>query len=439
MIPGGIYPPSRPGSHGSLRSWLEKREGHVRLPPSPRRRAASATLASAMAQGPLQPYRWLPVQTYAQLQDGEKEYFLGTYVSTLSMSLDLGPEAVWEPLPLAPDSFRAAGAQPQCCKFGGDVVFCRGQVVGCCPQEHDSSRGRKAWIARLPEGMRPRMALHFAALCEESPGAPGSFAADGHSAYRPHLVTLTLTPDGWLRGLGVRGTEAALDLSALRFSTGRGIAIADTVRLHCCDVGGRRLVVLQGSLLERTFDDLAACDNHDVRPLLSLPQTCRPALDQAFVVPGHRAGGFHLVRTQPSAHFGFGGGLAWCDSVWQRDSVSLSGVVFEASAEVARLPMDLQEWNPVRRHVVITDFQKLLKRKHGSIEDAWSKAFDLDGSGAIDFSEFASACKALGYVGNATRLWAMLDEDSSGEISLEELSACTHEPGPPSAPGTAGS
>lgn len=62
-------------------------------------------------------------------------------------------------------------------------------------------------------------------------------------------------------------------------------------------------------------------------------------------------------------------------------------------------------------------------RKFGSIEEAWTYAFDTDGSGSVNFTEFGLGCKAAGYVGNATRLWAALDEDRSGEISLEELGA----------------
>merc|ERR1712087_81274 len=71
--------------------------------------------------------------------------------------------------------------------------------------------------------------------------------------------------------------------------------------------------------------------------------------------------------------------------------------------------------------IFVTDFQNFLIRKFGSIEVAWHVAFDTDGSGSINFTEFGLGCKASGYVGNATRLWAALDEDRSGEISLDEL------------------
>merc|ERR1712083_630992 len=70
----------------------------------------------------------------------------------------------------------------------------------------------------------------------------------------------------------------------------------------------------------------------------------------------------------------------------------------------------------------VEDFQKFLVRRFGCVEDAWSKAFDTDFSGSINFTEFCCGCKMSGYVGNVTRLWAALDDDRSGEISLDELS-----------------
>jgi len=478
---GNSYPPSRPNtSHGTLRAWLERREDSLsaklgragtapaaaapggrrgalsqtplgatctgplelrdsavssralraatprgatpRLPGTPLAAAGVLQGAPAEPSGPLRSYRWLPVQVHAEAKDAGSEYFLGTFVSTLT--LDLQVAAPWEAIGLEPGGFRPQG-RLECCLVAGAVVLCRGLAVGACPQEHDPQRGRNAVVGRLPEGLRPRVQLQFAALCEELQDAQGRPAADGHSAYRPHLVALFVAPDGWIRAAGLRGTLGAVDLSAVRFSTGRGVAVTDAVRVHTCDLASRRLVVLQGTLSERLFESFAACEHKASRPLLPLPQNCRPAARLPFVVAGGRSGGFHLLRTEPGAAFGFGGGLAWCDSTWYRDSISLSGLLFEAAPEALEISAGLQDWTPARRLVVVRDFQRLLRRRHGSLEAAWCQAFDVDGSGHIDFAEFMAGCKSCGFIGNVTRLWAMLDEDGSGEISMAELSADT--------------
>jgi len=369
---------------------------------------------------PLRPYRWQPVHVRSLPADALSEYFMGAHVNTLSLQLEV--EASWEPLCLAPDNFRPEG-NVCCCHMDSSLVLCRGILVGACPQEHAPESGRSILLARLPDGMRPRHALQFAAQCEELDGARGRMAADGHSSIRSHLVTLIVTPDGWISGFGLRDTEGAVDLSAVRFSTSRGMALTDAVRAHVCDVSGDRMVVLQGPVAERQFGDYRACSRHCSRLLLELPEICQPQHEQAFIVAGGRNGGFHLIRTKFSPHVGSGGGLEWADCVYNRDSIHLSGLLYRAAPQVAQLPLDINDWIPMKRFVVVRDFQNLLQRKFTSCEVAWHRVFDVSGRGHVDFSEFAQGCKISGFCGNVTRLWSMLDEHGRGQLTLHDLSA----------------
>merc|ERR1712187_679635 len=99
----------------------------------------------------------------------------------------------------------------------------------------------------------------------------------------------------------------------------------------------------------------------------------------------------------------------------------MGGMMFEVASEVVNISTLSTKWTGETLKVFVKDFQNFLIRKFGSIELAWAEAFDTDGSGSINFTEFGLGCKASGYVGNATRLWAALDSDYSGEISMAEL------------------
>jgi len=225
-----------------------------------------------------------------------------------------------------------------------------------------------------------------------------------------------VTPDGALSGISSQELSGAIDLSAVRFAIDGGISLVDEVSLHTVDVGSSRLVSLQGALNESHFL------THPKKAFALLPESCRPPQELAFVTAGSCSGGFHLLVAKPQHNSGgVGGGLWWKDSVWNRDRIHLTGVLFEVAADALSFSTLDSSWNPESLRVFVTDFQNFLIRKFGSIEEAWSQAFDLDRSGSVNFTEFGQGCKALGYVGNATRLWAALDDDRSGEISLQEL------------------
>jgi len=175
------------------------------------------------------------------------------------------------------------------------------------------------------------------------------------------------------------------------------------------------MVLLQGTVTERFF--IA----HSHKPLALLPESCRPPRELSFIVPGKSAGGFHLLAVNPSHGFGCGGDVLWRDSIWNHDRVNFTGIIYEVAEEALHISTLSSTWTEEFLAVFVKDFQNFLIRKFGSVEIAWCEAFDLDQSGSINFTEFGLGCKASGYVGNASRLWAALDEDRSGEISISEL------------------
>lgn len=394
---------------GMLGPKLWKRERlqglDSRLPPSVTRSAQTTprtprpdTIAAA--------YHWRPIQMKEHIQSSDMSYSVGTYVNTLTMDIanhTYGKDATSHLIRLESANFTSKGSL-WCYLVGGSFVICKGTVVGSCIR-----RGQHTRIGRLPVGRRPRDELKFAALSREA------YDVGGHITYSSHLVTLVVTAEGWISLVCARETEGAIDLSAVRFCTDGGISLIDQVSLHTVDVGCTRMVTLQGTLTER-FHTV-----HSFKPLALLPESCRPPRDLPFVVSGTSAGGFHLLVARPSYDMGVGGDLMWRDSIWNHDQIHLTGMMYEISPDAVHVSTLSSKWTGESLQVFVCDFQNFLIRKYGSIEQAWSMAFDTDGSGSVNFTEFGLGCKSSGYVGNATRLWAALDDDRSGEISLDEL------------------
>jgi len=176
---------------------------------------------------------------------------VGTYINTLTLNVrkETFDGAAAHLLRLDPAHFQPKSGRPWCYLLDGSspMVILRGVVerVG------QSQRGEPLRVARLPAGLRPKLEMRFAALARQ--------AADsgGHSS---RLVTLTALPSGWIvaeAGPGDRDEAvvgSSIDLSAIRFSVGKGLSLIDEVYLHICDVAGTRLVCLQGTLGDRSFD-----------------------------------------------------------------------------------------------------------------------------------------------------------------------------------------
>lgn len=66
-------------------------------------------------------------------------------------------------------------------------------------------------------------------------------------------------------------------------------------------------------------------------------------------------------------------------------------------------------------------FKKQIVTRYGSTVTAWRQALDQDGNGKLSFGEFCMACRELSYNGNMKGLWAELDDDGSGLITLHEI------------------
>lgn len=411
MLPKSVPPRNAPRhARSGARRWMTNAIDHhastpLLLPSVPNPVKPNELKADSISSA----YQWQPIQVRHHSQNDHQSYFVGTYVSTLSM--DVRKETFPAPSRLIrPISENFVSQESLWCHlFGESFVLCRGVVSGTIPASDHEEVDKKSLVARLPVGLRPGQPLQFAALSRKA------FNVGGHVTYSSQLVTLAVFPDGWIKGLSSREVDGAIDLSAIRFCTSRGISLIDEVRLHTCEVRGTRMVCLQGDLSDRFF----TTQSH--KPLALLPESCRPPGNLPFIVAGMSPGCFHLVVARPSYGLGCGGDLLWRDGVWNRDKIHFTGIMYAVAEDALRYSTLDAQWSEQGLQVFVKDFQKFLTRRFGSIERAWREAFDTDGNGSVNFTEFGLGCKTSGHVGNTTRLWAALDKDRSGEITMDEL------------------
>lgn len=346
-------------------------------------------------------------------QKHDQTYMVGTYVNTLSMHVDprTFEGASSHPIRVEASNFTAKEAL-WCYSLGSGFVVCRGVVVGTIPTLRSPDCELRARIGKLPVELRPKANLQFAALSREV------YDVGGHTTYSSHLVTLLVSTDGWIRVFSNREAESAVDLSALRFCFAPGISLVDEVSVHTVDLAGGRMVSLQGSLSCRSFKERGRL------PLALLPDSCRPPQELMFVGTGDSLGGFNLVLVRPAYHpIGVGGELFWRDSVWNRDTIHVTGTMYEVADDALTLSTLAAKWSPVALQALLSDFQTLLMKKFGAIDTAWYSLFDLYGAGSVTFTNFGLGCKSIGYIGNITKLWAGLDLDCSGAIDFGEFLA----------------
>lgn len=357
-------------------------------------------------------YQWVPTQVREHSFTAEfapgGTYFNGTFVNTLTSQIDV-EDAIWHDIPITMPRYGQAAfraRQPlRCCLVKEDFVFCQGLAVGVVTEANQLEDGG-APVCCLPDGKRPRQPLRFAAWARD-------IMQEGSAA---QLVMLDARPDGWIRCLGKAGVKCAIDLSAVRFSLSPGLSLVDSVRIHALNVGSRRMVMLQGVLAPRALSSgpaLLAPLKSGLRPWHALP----------FVAAGSRWGRFHLMFVRPTKGQRSGGDLVWGDSKWQgTDEVSLSGIFYDVDPEELRFPLEVESWTPNKKTLVVADFHTILHAKYGNLTCAWRKAFNLEHLDQIDFGAFSAGCKASGYLGDAVRLWAMLDPCHRGRIGFDEFS-----------------
>merc|ERR1719353_465222 len=66
-------------------------------------------------------------------------------------------------------------------------------------------------------------------------------------------------------------------------------------------------------------------------------------------------------------------------------------------------------------------FRECLLGKYPSVARAWREGLDTKKTGRLGKDEFVAAVGALGFAGNAARVYELLDSDNSGFVSLEEV------------------
>lgn len=69
----------------------------------------------------------------------------------------------------------------------------------------------------------------------------------------------------------------------------------------------------------------------------------------------------------------------------------------------------------------LKDFRRFLKKTFGNFFRAWRKGLDLDGTMSVTRHELFRACTSMQWQGDARALWRAVDQDGSGQTSLEEL------------------
>jgi len=376
-----------------------------RLLPSSIQKCKAMPIAKAVDQSTFQ---WTPVQK--NRSEGPVNRSKGSFVTTLSVDCLTHTFEGATPYMVRVEKANFApvqGGAVWCYLVGGTCVIMKGIVTG---RRSSSARSaRDNLIARLPEGLRPARALLFAALARDV------FEDGARTVVSSSLATIIVTPDGAISKMCGGSAEASIDLSAIRFCTDRGISLVDEVSVHAVDIAGSRLVTLQGVLLEKSWHNAK-------KQLATLPESCRPAKDLHFIVPGISREGYHLVQVKPMSGAGKEGEIVWKDSIWIRDRINLTGVIFEVSQDSCKshLYKSMQEVE-VTKQGLLLDLHRRIVKKYGCIEYGLKKAFCINEEGELNFSQFVSGTKLLGYHGHMTRLWALLDEDQGGSVSYEEF------------------
>jgi len=70
--------------------------------------------------------------------------------------------------------------------------------------------------------------------------------------------------------------------------------------------------------------------------------------------------------------------------------------------------------------------RRVLLERHGSTTAAWKHCLDSNGDGKISFVEFCQGLREVGYRGPVRQLWAELDNDKNGYITLAEFDPAAH-------------
>merc|ERR1719379_3079992 len=76
----------------------------------------------------------------------------------------------------------------------------------------------------------------------------------------------------------------------------------------------------------------------------------------------------------------------------------------------------------------MTSFRELLNHKFKNTLKGWKQGLDMDGNGRLDYDEFIESCAALGYEGNAHKLYhCLLKEKGSKYLTLYDVDKKAYE------------
>ena len=79
-------------------------------------------------------------------------------------------------------------------------------------------------------------------------------------------------------------------------------------------------------------------------------------------------------------------------------------------------------------YTLMTSFRELLNHKFKNTLKGWKQGLDMDGNGRLDYDEFIERCAALGYEGNAHKLYhCLLKEKGSKYLSLYDVDKKAYE------------
>lgn len=107
------------------------------------------------------------------------------------------------------------------------------------------------------------------------------------------------------------------------------------------------------------------------------------------------------------------------------EDLQFLGLPQREEAGVSQRRMSAKDLKHQKEHqlglATLQHFRDFLSRRYGNLICAWRNGLDPDGDGKMQFAEFCSACRNVGFKGNLKRLWCVLDDDDSGFISVDEL------------------
>lgn len=93
----------------------------------------------------------------------------------------------------------------------------------------------------------------------------------------------------------------------------------------------------------------------------------------------------------------------------------------DAECEMTSPSQRLAKLSPELPVVAVEDFRRLLKRLFGSVYSAWVKYLDVIQVGRVPMGEFVGRARSIGVSGRPTELFASIDVDMKGFITLQDL------------------